>query len=122
MVDKVPLLNIHQTSVAPNRFPEKAKWRLLEASEEVKEPECVDPTLVTPSEARYRKNYINLNDKNDENDENEKKTILVKKRNYEQKFEREKFDAVALQLIPPNNTNNTKKQSKVKPKKGKKSI
>ena len=46
MVDKVPLLNIHQISVAPNGFQEKAKWRLLEASEVVKEPECVDPTLV----------------------------------------------------------------------------
>ena len=53
MVDRVPVLNIHQTSVAPNGFPEKAKWRLLEASEEVEEPECVDPTLVAPSEARY---------------------------------------------------------------------
>ena len=71
-MDKVPLLNNHQTSVTPNRFPEKAKWRLLEASEKVKEPECVDPTLVAPSEARYRKNYIdckknyekNLNIKN----------------------------------------------------------
>ena len=76
MVEKVPLLNIHLTLVAPSRFPEIAKWKLLEASEEVEEPEYVDPTLVAPSEARYRKNYIDLNDKNEKN---EKRTILVKK-------------------------------------------
>ena len=68
---------------------------------------------MAPSEARCRMNYIDLNDKNDEN---ETRTTLVKKRNYERKFEREKFDAVALQLIP----NDTKKQSTMKAKKGKK--
>ena len=115
MLDRVQLLNIYQMSVAPNGFPEKAKQRLLEASEEVEEPECVDHTLVAPSEARCRKNYLDLNDENDENDENETRTILVKKRNYEQKFECEKFDAAALQLIP----NDTKKQSTMKAKKGK---
>ena len=48
----------------------------MEASEEVEEPECADVTLVSPLEARYRKNYIDLNDKHDEN---EMRTILVKK-------------------------------------------
>ena len=46
MVDKVPILNIHQTVVDSNGCTKRTKWNLLEASEEVMEPECVDPTLV----------------------------------------------------------------------------
>ena len=91
-VDKVPLLNIHQTSVAPNGFPEKAKWRLLEASEEVNESEYVDHMLVEPSESRYRKNYIDLNDKKWWK-WNENKTR--KNQTYEQKFECQKSNAIS---------------------------
>ena len=43
-----------------------AKWRLLKTStDEVKEPECIDPTLVAPSEARYKRNNIDVNAQND---------------------------------------------------------
>lgn len=68
-------------SAGPNGFHPNAKWRLLEASkEEVKEPECVDPTLVAPSEARYKRN----NDHNNENDAKNASTPIpiVKKFNY----------------------------------------
>ena len=98
MIDKVPIIDTITMSAGPNGFHPNAKWRLLEASkEEVKEPECVDPTLVAPSEARYKRN----NDHNNENDaENASSPIpIVKKFNYEKKFVREKFDAVALQFV-----------------------
>ena len=52
MVEKVPLLNVHLTLVALSGFPEIAKWRLLEASEEVEEPEYIGPILVALPEAR----------------------------------------------------------------------
>ena len=61
MIDKVPMLNIHQTSLAPNRFTEKMK---IEASDDTKEPECLHPTLVAPSDAKNQNNYIDLNDEN----------------------------------------------------------
>ena len=51
--------------MALNRFTEKEKWRPLEASEEVKEAEYVVTTLAAQSEARYRKNHIDLDDTND---------------------------------------------------------
>ena len=50
MVDKVPLLNIHQTSLTPIGFSGKAKW-LLEASKDIKEHKYVDPMLVAPPQA-----------------------------------------------------------------------
>ena len=71
------------------------------SKEEVKEPECVDPALVAPSEARYKRNKTN-NNKNDAKKATTQTLILVKK------FVREKFNAVALQLIE-NNTG-TKKE------------
>ncbi len=59
-------------------FHPNAKWRLLEAStEEVKEPECVDPTLVAPSEARYKTNDDH-NNKNDAKNSLSPTPIFVK--------------------------------------------
>ena len=87
----------------------------MEASkEEVKEPECVDPPLVAPSEARYKRNETNKN-KNDAEKATTSKLIFVKKFNYDKKFVREKSDAVTLQLIE--NTTNTLKKKKEKKRK-----
>ena len=72
------------------------------SKEEVKEPECVDPALVAPSEARYKRNKTN-NNKNDAKKATTQTLILVKK------FVREKFNAVALQLIE-NDTGTQKKK------------
>lgn len=69
--------------------------------------------LVVPSEARYRKNHIDLNDKNDAN---ETRMTLMKKQNYEHKVKGENFNTIALQSVH----NNTMKQSTTNPKKGKK--
>ena len=36
----------------------------IEASDDTKEPECLHPTLVAPSDAKNQNNYIDLNDEN----------------------------------------------------------
>ena len=65
MVDRIPIMDIITMSAGPNGFHPNAKWRLLGAStEEVIEPECIDPTLLAHSEARYKRNETN----NHEND------------------------------------------------------
>ena len=111
MIDRIPIIDTIKMSTGPNGFHPNAKWRLLEASkEEVKEPECVDPTLVAPSEARYKRNEPN-NSNNDAETATTPTPVFVKKFNYDKKFVREKFDAVALQLIE-NNTSTKKKQNK----------
>ena len=109
IVDKVPILNIYHTSVGSNGFAEKSKQRLREVSEEVEEPKCLDPTLVAPSLAINKKNYIDLNDYDDKHDkthENKTKTKPVKKQNHEHEI----FNVVVLQLIP----NKARKKSTIK--------
>ena len=106
MVEKVLLLNIYQTSALLNTFPEKAKCGFLEAWEEVKEPECVDPTLELSLESRdqYIKNYIDLNDK----DKYKMVVILVIKQTDEQNLNIQ-IILVVLQSV----TGNKNKQSKM---------
>ena len=65
MVGRIPIIDTITMSAGPNEFHPNDKWRLLEAStEEVKEQECVDHTLVAPNDARYKRNETN-NNKND---------------------------------------------------------
>ena len=102
MVYRIPIINIITIPANPNGSYPNAKWRLLEASkEEIKEPECVDLTLVAPSDTRYKRNETN-NIKNDAKKATTPTPIFVKKFNYNPKFVREQFDAVALQLIENN--------------------
>ena len=101
--DKVPIIDTITMSASPNEFHPNAKWRLLKAStDEVKESECVDPTLVAPSEARYKRN----DDHNNGNDAKNASTpiLIVKKFNYERKFVCKKFDAIALQFVAETGT------------------
>ena len=100
--DKVPLINEVTTSVGPSGFDERAQWRLLKAHEQAEEPESLDPALVEPGRARDQRTRQGIADDG----------RGMKKYNYSEKFDREEFSAMALQLV----VNETK--PKVTPKKG----
>ena len=106
MDEKIPIINETTTSAAPNGFDKTAKWRLLEPSEEVMEPENIDSTLVDPGRAR------------DQRARGVSETCIeaAKKFNYAQNFRRNKFVGTALQLsngkISEDNNQTTKKRKR----------
>lgn len=65
VIDKVPLYIIHHTViVAPNRFVNQAKVcsfsKLQMKSRSIK---CLHSMLVSLKERRYKKNFVNMNNK-----------------------------------------------------------
>ena len=86
--DKVLLIDEVTTSVGPSGFDESSKWRLLQPHEEALEPDNMDPFLITPGRARDQRKRDGI-----------ATSTSMKKFNYKEKFEREKFSAMALQLV-----------------------
>ena len=85
MVDEVPLQDAATASAAPNGFQSSAKWRLLQPSTEAEEPVLQDLTMYPPTARREGPADCEI--------------VKVVKMNYSEKFQRELFNAVALQPV-----------------------